>query len=200
MATTPTEPDEMSATHKVKEPASFHDLAREIRQKILLESFADAASKDLKFNKLVNSLCASLELKYMCKLAYAPQIMTWACTLRSTSAIIASDIAYVVELVLTDIELEFFKVRKENINPELQSNLLTIRWVELLCGCPFDDITFSSWTIEQIISSYKDYESFYAVWRLRFDESMRQMRKKNELIKATFGIGAGLQLASLREG
>lgn len=179
------EPAKMTATHEAEEPASFKTLPREIRQKILLESFQDATAKDLEFNKLANLLCVSMATQYMGKLEYAPHIMEWASTLRSTDTNLVSDIPYVVNQALISAELEFSKTRKQFIDaePSTKERCVQDRWGRLMREDPRARVLYSF--------QFRTYSP--GIWGLS-REPLKQHQRNIQLIKATFWAGDGNQL------
>ncbi|QDS70010.1 hypothetical protein FKW77_003551 [Venturia effusa] len=90
-----------------KERASFHALPREIRQKILLDSFTSVINEDVRFNDNIELLVDVIVFRLNWSRS-APHVLAWASTLRSTDAVIASDIGYVVDKALGVLERELW--------------------------------------------------------------------------------------------
>ncbi|KAE9976961.1 hypothetical protein EG327_007900 [Venturia inaequalis] len=131
--------DAMTLFDHDREPASFHALSREIRQMILLRSFRDAASKDLKLNINVNRINALALCEPMGTIGYAPHIMTWASTLHSTDIVIASDMAYVVNQALGNLEAEYLEIRSIAFTLDCTA----LRWRRLLHIYPFLEVRWN---------------------------------------------------------
>lgn len=117
---------EQKPAPKVSQPASFHTLPREIRQKILLESFTYVIAEDSKFNKNITILYF-LYFKWMKQPYSAPHILAWAASLLSTDAVVASDISYVVDKALAVLEQDLLTIKEINYG-----DLKLTRWNNLL--------------------------------------------------------------------
>lgn len=175
----------MTTSDHDKEPASFHALPREIRQKILIESFNDATSKDLELNTYINLISTLVADSYMETIGYAPHIMTWASTLRSIEPVIASDIGYVMDQALTEVELSFVEVRHETFTPGCTG----LRWRNLVYPCPF---------IQE-----GAYVQPWLRWIQKYGErrpaSGEQRRVNVRMIATAVGIGSNLQLVRIHD-